>query len=155
MVIGKKNHRLEAKIKFCRSGHNEKYVAATNYLATQFSFIFPAQQPIQQNNSEHNKRNVSHVKEYKVGKTNLCNVIGISDMTGFFLSEELRKIRENHGVKKMIQECPRLKKKTQDHKRSKGGNSNGTHNNLNMNKKITQEDIPAFHTPQPDPHWYL
>ena len=48
----------------------------------------------------------------------------------------------------MIQDCPINKKKEEDCKRRKGGNTNGTRINSNMNTDITQAAIVAFHTSQ-------
>ena len=85
------NQKLESVITFCRFNHNGNYLAATNYLAKKIIFLFPAQQPSQQNNWDRNKQNVSHVKKDKFGKTKLYNEVDISDTTKFFLSEEWKK----------------------------------------------------------------
>ena len=50
------------------------------------------------------------------------------------------------GVLKIIQDWPICNKNAEDHKRRKGENSNGTHNNSNMNIEVTQIDIAASHT---------
>ena len=57
----------------------------------QVSFIFPQQQPIQQNNREHNKINKSHVNKNNFGKTKPCNGIGFSDTEKFFSSKDRKK----------------------------------------------------------------
>ena len=61
----------------------------------------------------------------------------------------MEKNQNNPGVLKMIQECPRRKKKAEDRKRRKGANSNVTCNTSSMNTDITQEAIVAFHTSHP------
>ena len=62
----------------------------------------------------------------------------------------MEKNHNNPGVLKMIQDCPRRKKKAEDRKRRKGANSNVTRNTSSMNTDITQEAITAFHTSKPD-----
>ena len=143
------NQKLESAITFARSNHNGDYLAATNYLATQISFIFPAQQPNQRNNRDRNKRNVSQVKKDKFGKTKSCNGVDISDTTRFFSTEEWNKIRKNSDVLSMINNCPKRKKKAEDRKRRKGADT-GTRNASSMNAEITQAAIAAFQTTQGD-----
>ena len=118
------NQKLESAITFCRYNHNGNYLAATKYLATKIRFIFPEQQPSQQKHHDHNKQNMSHVKNDKFGKTKSRNEFGISDTARFFSSERWSKINNNPGVLKIIQDCPRHKKKADGSKRRKFGNSN-------------------------------
>ena len=140
------NQKFKSAITFCRSNENGNYLNAKNYLAKQIRFVFPAHQQNQQNNCYRNKRNVYHVKKDKFGKTKLCNIVYISNTTRLFSSEEWRKIRNNPGVLKMIQDCPGRNNKAEDHKMRKGGKRNGTRNNSNMNNKITQAAISELHT---------
>ena len=90
---------------------NGKCLAVINYLAKKISFILPAQQPIQQNNRDLNKRSVSHVNKEKSGKAKSRNGVDISDTKRFFSSEEWIKNRKNPDVLKKFQDCPRRNKK--------------------------------------------
>ena len=64
------------------------------------------------------------------------------------MSEQWIKIINNTGVLKMIQDCPRCKKREEDRKRRKVGNRDGTINTPNINTDITQSAIVAFHASQ-------
>ena len=58
----------------------------------------------------------------------------------------MEKNKNKHSVLKIIQDCPRLKKKADDRKRRKGGNRKRTRNTSNINTNITQASIAGFHT---------
>ena len=62
----------------------------------------------------------------------------------------MEKKQKNPGVLKMIQDCPKYKKKAQDINMRKGLNRNVTHNNPNKNYNIKQVAITEFHSYQPD-----
>ena len=139
------SQKLEAAITFARSNHVANYLAATNYLATQISFIFPAQQPSQRNNRDRNKRSISNVKKDKNGRFKTCNGVDVSDTTRFFSHEEWNKIRKNTDVLRSIQECPRRKKKIEERKRKKtSGGGGGNRNSSSTNVDIIQAAISAL-----------
>mmetsp|Transcript_15996 Transcript_15996/g.23840 ORF Transcript_15996/g.23840 Transcript_15996/m.23840 type:complete len:787 (+) Transcript_15996:5053-7413(+) len=142
------NQKLESAITFARSNHSTDYLAATNYLATQISFIFPAQQPTQRTNRDRGKRNVSQLKKDKFGKVKSCNGVDITDTSRWFSIDEWNKIRKNPEILRMINDCPKRKKKAEDRKRRKGEGNGGGRNTSSVNAGITQAVIAALQTAQ-------
>ena len=78
------NQKFESAINFFRSNNNGNYLDVTNCLVTQIRFIFPEHKPIQLNNCDHKKLNISNVKDYNFYKSKSCNGLDISDMTRLF-----------------------------------------------------------------------
>ena len=130
-------HKLESAINFWRSNHNGNYLVRKNCLTTKISFRSRSQNPIKQKNHVRNKRNVSHVREYNFNRKKSYNCVDISDTTRLFLSEESRKIRNNHGVLKAIQDCPRRNNNSEDLNRRKNVTRNKNYNTSKINNDIT------------------